>query len=259
MYKHRFKYWSSSKLAHKILAKFCQPKPSHATPEEWNNWEKIAKHSSPIIYNIVENGFDLVQDIVYFPSDVWDNFRLYCRNRFATQTHLMRTNLEKGKWHDNDVRMLHGMFELLVDFVEVEKASLASWLDIDAPSPWWHKFRALRFTEYRNREIALQYLQWEMSLTTWDGVHFTPQALAAQEIYDLYIWWTDIRPNRPDPYEVSGWNKWAETHSDGLSVMSISHEESALLSAISRIKQEYNDEDQQNLIRLVKIRSHLWT
>ena len=33
----------------------------------------------------------------------------------------------------------------------------------------------------------------------------TNQAVAAQEIKKLYLWWTQVRPTRPDAYAESGW------------------------------------------------------
>ena len=80
----------------------------------------------------------------------------------------------------------------------------------------------LKWSEWRSRELGLKYLEWEMNLMDDDKVHLTSQAKAAQEQYELYTWWKDIRPNRPDPYEVAGYNAYWETHErdkseDGLS------------------------------------------
>lgn len=265
MHKMRNKHWSCTKFAHWAFNKMGCPKPNSATMDEWDNWQEEIEEKHPIAYKLIDNGLDLCQDIIMFPTDVIHAVRYYYRSRFVLKSHYLQTKLEPGKYHENDVRILHGLFETLVDFVEVEKANMLYWTSLDDdPRPWWHRISLLRWGEYRSREDGIAYLNWEMELLDWDNRHFSQQAMVAQEIYDLYIWWKDIRPNRPDPYEVSGWSDWMDERGH-LSPRKIFGEDPdpdktmKLLAKLHKIENEYDQEDERNLIRLIKIRSHLWT
>lgn len=48
--------------------------------------------------------------------------RCYIKNRGATKSHALTSNLERGKWHDFDTRLLHAAFDGLVNLVEIEQA-----------------------------------------------------------------------------------------------------------------------------------------
>lgn len=261
-HRHRSNYWSCSNLANWLLYQFDIKKPGAETVYGWKLWKQnaIAKH--PWIYTTVEDGFDKLQDIVYFPYDVYDNIRTYIRNRFITRTHLIDTRLIPGQWHETDERLLHGMMELLVDFVEIEKAHMYTWSSPDEEKPWYLRYRFLIWGENRSREKGLAYLDWEMQLTDDREHYFTQQALMAQEQNEIYIWWKDIRPNRPDAYEVTGWNAYYETHpkieffdeneSDRTELRKLSNK-------VYKLEEDWNKEDEEMLQKLIKIRRSLWT
>lgn len=133
---------------------------------------------------------------------------------------------------------------------------------------------------WRNPEAGLAYLEWASNLKhdeEWvdkddpDCGKPTSQALAAQEITLLYKWWKEERPKRPDPIDASGWSDYCEErrqiaeeagnesfwpdHSSDDSNRNRSHE---ILEICRKIEKEQEDEDTAMLIRLIKIRSHLW-
>lgn len=263
MYKYRWTHWSNSKFAKWIYKKYGIAKPPYATSEDWCAWENMTHEAHPFVYKFVEEYLDNIQDIVYFPLDVWDACRVYLRNRFVDETHNIRTKLTKGRYHELDTKILHGLFELLVDFVEVEKANMLHVTSSYINLPWWRRIRAFRYTTPRSRTDGLEYLEWERNLV--ESNHFTQQAMAAREIYDLYIWWKDIRPNRPDPHQISGWTAWCEERMDGNCVLSFLNTDpdprktKRILNELSRIECEYRDEDEHNLMRLIKIRHNLYT
>jgi hypothetical protein len=98
----------------------------------------------------------------------------------------------------------------------------------------------------------------------------TYQAEKALEILALYKWWTEVYPNRPDPHDASGWTEYCdrkrEEHGEtGLSFMkeSANPELRALgdraLMKTREIEEAYEKEDEEMLIRLIKIRNSLWT
>jgi hypothetical protein len=95
----------------------------------------------------------------------------------------------------------------------------------------------------------------------------TGQALRAKEIKELYVWWTTVYPNRPDPYEVSGWTEYCEQArilNDGRLFGSKSTPELKKLSdkshkLLQKIETSYEKEDEAMMIRLIKARDSLWT
>ncbi len=97
----------------------------------------------------------------------------------------------------------------------------------------------------------------------------TQQAECAIETLVLYHWWKEIRPARPDPYDVSGWSELCErrraakTDDDCLWIEDQTDEERsetrASLDVCGKLEEEYDKEDEFMMIRLIKIRRGLWT
>ena len=182
---------------------------------------------------------ELIDTVIIGP---YNTLRFYVRNRFIDRLHYLPTKLPRGKYFDLDHRMLHAMFEALVDFIEYEKASLYTWCHNSELSsyPWWTRFLK-RWYNYRLPEAGLAYLTWEMSLV-YDGNDDslfgqpTKQAIAAKEQYELYKWWKEQYPKRQDPYI---------TDDDYTNVL--------------KIEAGLYEEEQQMLLRLINIRSSLWT
>jgi hypothetical protein len=101
-------------------------------------------------------------------------------------------------------------------------------------------------------EISLETLKWWVTLTNDDGTEH-PQAKAGKEILHLYDWWKFTRPKRVDPYISTGF-------SDMSSKDHIWTPEQTVASAqIDEIEAEYEQEDEEMMIRLIKIRGALWS
>lgn len=255
LYRHRRTYWSCSKVAAWVLSLVDITKPYAETSEGWDKWNAKVAQQHPLIYTMVEDWFDKVQDIVMYPYDVYDYLNTRLRMRFIKQHYLIDTGLDKWEWQDTQDRMLHGLFSLLVDFVELEKTNMQRW-NSDYP-------KIKRGT--RSREHGLAYLEWEMNLEYEN--HYTRQAITAKDVYDLYIWWKDVRPNRPDPYEISGWSAFCdkrETSGGGMFRFDNMDDEERKLSSqyrekLDAIEKSYEDEDEKMMIKLIKIRQDLWT
>ena len=266
----RISYWSSSAFAKWIRRTFVPGAPhlSCGTATEWRNWRDNSVRLNPTVHWFTEEFLNKLQNFVLFPLDVMHSIRVYISNRFETKTHMIDAKLSKGDWHETDQRMLHGMFELFVDFIETEKAGHALWSSEERTykKHWWERFRS--------RELGMQHLEWEASLIQddeWvkkDDPRYglpTPQALSAKEQIELYLWWKDIRPNRPDPYVVSGYHEQWESHmKSGGDIMDFLDRERTPAETRSfeiseEMEKQYDEEDEQMLIRLIKIRQHLWT
>lgn len=220
MHKIRSGYWSCSEFANKIRGTI---KPLSLTIDEWKDWKTKAKLAHPYRFYLAENGLTMLQNIVEFPRDLVINILSYISNRYVTQSHCLVSDLPKGVWYDFDTRLLHAAFNELVNYVQVECATIYAHTNTNykVPNRFWRYFRP-----WRGEGAGLNYLDWEATLC-YDN-KATPQATAAKEIKELYMWWVYVRPTR----------KAGENYSEIT---------------------EYEKEDTEKLIELIKLRSHMWT
>jgi hypothetical protein len=111
---------------------------------------------------------------------------------------------------------------------------------------------------------------WGYKPTDPEYGKLTHQALIAVEIKELYTWWKEVYPNRPDPYDISGWSAvCAKKRTDGSDIMDLFDTESetpderAVRSnshnRLAEIEAQYEQEEDDMLIRLIKVRKSLWT
>lgn len=229
-------YWSCSKIADIIRG---TKKAKALTSEEWGEWRKQASLKHPIRYWIAEECLDKLQNFFYFPSDVYKSIKFYCRNRFIDKTHCLKTGLKPGSFYELDQRILYGLFNELVEFVEI---------DIAVKQNWYSNKKKYKFTKGRCSEAGLDYLKWASRLKS--NRRPTDQAVAAKTTLKLYNWWKCIRPNRPDPYAISGWDDYHSSNNE--------KDKKNALNKLGRIENKYQQEDEQMLIELIKIRSYLW-
>jgi hypothetical protein len=95
----------------------------------------------------------------------------------------------------------------------------------------------------------------------------TYQAKAAKEILELYTWWKEIYPARPDVHDASGWTAYCEMRREkGYKFFDMedkSEEEAEMcktaLDKSQELELQYAKEDEEMMIRLIKIRESLWT
>lgn len=276
----RTHYWSCSKFADWVRG---TRKPEAGTSEQWDEWNSSAKGFNPVRYWLAEEGLDYVSNVVYFIPDKLYDLKYYINNRWVTRTHSLTAHprdIKPGDWRDVGDRFLPCLFNELVDFVEVELAWWHIAWDCEArekfKSPWyasgWFRWRT-----WRCPEAGLANLDWQRNLIwTEDEVGLdsavlnqpTPQAVKAQEILDLYTWWTVTRPARPDPYEASGWTAVCEEQREenGGKLSWNSPKSSALKKKsdkahklLQKLEADYEKEDEAMMIRLIKVRRGLWT
>jgi hypothetical protein len=274
-------YWSCSKLADWIRG---TSKPDAMELGAWSDWEQYAQATHPVRYWLVEHALDTVQRIIYWPADQVNSVRYWLNNRFVARTHaLTSSSLKPGAYHELDTRILHCVFDELVNFVEVEKAWMQVCFGDKATrkkyalpfwrQQWWTRW----FMTWRNRRAGLDHLAWEMSLTNKEYVdpedpnygELTSQAVNAKEVYALYFWWTVTRPARPDPYAASGWTAYCEAsrEANGGKLFPTGKQDSPELQAqskkthdkLTKLEASYEAEDEAMLINLIKVRRSLWT
>ena len=275
----RSHYWTCSKFADWLRG---TPKPGAQTSEGWDEWTEKAKTAHPVRYWIADDALDFLQAVVYYIPDRLNDIRYYINNRWVSKSHALTADprdIRPGNWSDVGNRFLPCLFKELVDFVEIEQAwHHCMWSD-DAKTkfdvPWWRS-GWLRLRTWRNAEAGMEYLRWAETLTNEEFLDEgekhkaepTYQAKSAKEIIELYTWWTETYRNRPDPYEASGWTAVCEAsrEANGGRLHFGTEKNPALRKAsdlamkkLRKMEADYEKEEEQMMIRLIKIRGSLWT
>ena len=280
-------YWSCTPFADWLRG---SAKLKCGTADEWDDWHTAAKMKHNFRYWLAEEGLDHIQKFIYWPLDKIYAAKYYVNNRWISRTHSLTahsSDITPGNWCDVGNRILPCLFNELVDFVEVE---LAWWHLVwegkeerkKYNAPWW-RFGWWNMRLWRCPQAGLDNLKWQASLTLGEDMGVkegdkdygkpTRQAVNAQEILDLYTWWTQVYRNRPDPMDASGWSAYCEEKrqlrgKDGRAISffsdrGVTKEMKArgnkALKLTHKIEAQYEKEDTEMMIRLIKIRNSLWT
>ena len=272
-------YWTCSKFADWLRG---TASPGALTSRGWREWREMAQKKHPVRYWLADEGLDYLQTVVFYIPDKLYDLKYYINNRFVTRTHSLTAHphdIAPGTWCDVGNRFLPCLFNELRDFVEVELAWWhIAWADQDTKAKYRAPFWATgwwRWRTWRCPQAGLDCLAWQMELTNAefldeDQKHLaepTYQAKAAQEILELYKWWTEVYPNRPDPHDAGGWSAYCEQRrASGAGFFDFEDRTEAELEASSRaldatqaIEDKYKKEDEEMLIRLIRVRESLWT
>lgn len=278
------RYWSCSSFANWLRG---TEKPWAETSEGWNSWRRIAKKSHPYRFWLAEEGLGYLQDFVTWPARKLHSVKYYINNRWVTKSHALTAHprdIKPGTWRDVGNRFLPCLFNELVDFIEIEQAwSHIAWGSKEDRAKYNPPFWAsgwFRWRTWRSPQAGLDHLEWASNL---NGNEFlteghkdwnkpTRQALAAREQLELYKWWTVTRPARPDPYEVSGWTAICARRRDKRNntdddddflrddkTPAEKKETRKALEVMRKMEAQYEKEDEEMMIRLIKIRHSLWT
>jgi hypothetical protein len=273
-------YWSCSKFADWLRG---TKKLSVGTSEEWDDWTTAAQMKHNFRYWLAEEGLSHLQDFVTWPVRKLYDVKYYINNRWVTRSHSLTAHprdIKPGQWRDVGDRFLPCLFNELVDFVEIETA----WMQIAWNSEERHKYNPpfwasgwFRWRTWRCPQAGLDNLKWQSELIhneeyCKDQPYYmkpTPQAVKAQEILDLYTWWTETYRNRPDPYEASGFSAAcdAQREANGGKFNWSGREKNPAIKKqmdkahklLQKIEIAYEKEDEAMMIRLIKVRHGLWT
>ena len=235
----RFNYWSCSKIANFIRG---VEKPFSLPFDDWEKWREASAKKHPYRYWVAEEGLDFLQDFVNLPIDIYNTIEVYVRNRYIDKIHYLHTGLKPGAYYDLDWRILNGLFNELVIYVESELAHTMKA----------YPERKYKFIKGRCKQAGLDYLNWAGQLKLNEDYGFNPddddynkptaQSIDSQKILELYTWWLD-RDYRVDPYDLYTREKDGKFY----------------YRKIDEMEKSYDNEDTEKLIELIKIRSSLWT
>jgi len=233
--------------------------PYALSSEGWNLFNKEFKEVAPIrfwFHRDFRRKFVLPIKWKFESIESWIRYRTY------DKYHVINTGLPPG-YADTDTIMLYSTFNLLKDYVEVS-LGLREWWQSDEPKSWASKHVPyyFNFRNFRNPEFGLKHLEWASTLDDPSlpiherSVH---QAITARETIILYNWWVNTRPNRKEA-EIRNLRNTIDE--DDLFPDFSSHPEyKEYLNDIkeSHVQEEsWHNEDEEMLIRLIKIRRGLW-
>lgn len=186
---------------------------------------------------------------------------------FGKHDRVIAKKLKRWTYYDRDTTLFHVMMQVIVDFVEQEKAHM-KLMNKDSELVkeyykvgWLHRYKHKKAWM---RALGLSYLDWEITLKEpdfdqWGNDMSSPeQARYAEIIKEIYLWYEDVYPNRLDPFDVytcperSAWvdgdNQWHSTP-----------EFSEWAKKVDELEQKYRNEDQEMLKKIIEIRLGLWT
>lgn len=179
-------------------------------------------------------------------------------------------------YYDTDTRIFHAMMQLVVDHVEVSmSAAHISMNDYDLGfweflwmclppliSPDWmirSKWRGLAFLAQEKR-LGDPGLPPEQ--------RHPQQARAASEIEEIYLWWVEIRPKRPDPDDVAGlddvlkkvqdYKRKTRIFNSDMLPKSLDAELQAAIETADRVEKAYADQDKDMMKRIIDILPYMW-
>lgn len=150
-------------------------------------------------------------------------------------------SLEPNYW-DKDTLLLHGIMQLVVDYVEIECSQMHRRVKPSLRDrllrmiPWF-----LRSDEwYRSPESGVADLKWQCSLddsSLPEDERNPEQAQAARVILEVYTWWKDIYPKREDPHLNPDY----------------------YTKDLLKIIRQHSKEDAKMLKKIIDVREYLWT
>ena len=272
-------YWSCSPIADWIRG---TKKLNVGTSQQWNEWSDEAQLKHKFRYWVAEEFLGYLQDFVTYPVRKLYDLKYYVNNRWVSHSHALTAHprdIKPGKWRDVGNRFLPCLFNELVDFVEIEQASHhIAWGSKEERAKYNSPFWAcgwFKWRTWRCPQAGLDYLDWAMSLTNTDWCDPTDpeygkpthQAIRSGKIKELYLWWTTVYRNRPDPYDASGWSDYCEAsrlaNGGKLLIGDLTPELKKMSNKahklLTKIETQYEKEDTLMLKRLIDIRGSLWT
>lgn len=240
--------------------------PGSMTTKGWRLFDAEYKEKAPIRYWFAHTfKYSALMPIKW----KYDNICYWIRYRTFERYHIIDTGLSPG-YYDTRTQILHVNFNILKEFVEVEQAwSRYHWSDeYNNTASWFEKHMPFYrvFKPFRRPDLGVAHLEWAATL---DDPSLPPhercdhQAVSAREILVLYKWWVQERPARKEveylPYDDQGkglmgcfdedFNEDAEDYK--------AHIES--MNKATKQEEDWNNEDEEMLIRLMKVRTSLWT
>ena len=246
-----------------IKEKLYPDMPEALEPGKWAEWDAEQKKNTPIRWFFADTVPDFFNENLVWPIE--RNYRKFKARWIHKEWMVIPRRLDKYEYVENDTLMIHSMFEILEKYVLEEKSHM------------WHVFSddiSPPKDDYEKFNYAMKHLDWEIALCKdMDLKHSPPctersQSHTAKETKELFFWWVNERPDRVDPYENMWYQKYHEMRKErGFDEFSMRNdntpeEEEVYKKAMDLatvLEEKYRDEDEEMMIRLVKISPGMWT
>jgi len=239
--------------------------PGALSSKGWRLFNKEFKEKAPIRYWFHN---DFRRSVILPIKWKKDAIRSWIRYRTYDKYHILDTGLPPD-YHSVEQQMLHVNFNMLKNFVEVEQAwQHFCWSPEKEKRTRLQKFfRTYYRYKFRRPDLGIKHFEWASTL---DDPALPPhersdyQAMAAREILALYDWWVNKRPARKEievpEYSHQGLNDILSCFDDDFDRDAEDYKAHvAGMEAQEKLEQEWVKEDEEMLIRLIKIRMSLWT
>jgi hypothetical protein len=240
--------------------------PGAMSSKGWRLFEKEFREVAPVRHWIMK---DFRRGFIYPIKWKYEAIKDWVRYRTTARYHVVDTGLAPG-YRDTVSLMLHVNFNMLKEFVEVEQArSRYYWSDeYRNTASWCEKYMPFYriFFPFRRPDLGIDHFEWAATL---DDPALPPherseqQAQDAREILVLYKWWAQERPARKEieyaDYDDQGFGILGSLDDDFDKEAEDYKKHKESMNARSIQEEEWEKEDQDMLIRLIKIRKSLWT
>lgn len=218
-------YWSNSKVAKWLHTKAGLDNPEYLSLEGWDNHRVECKEKARFVYWLTDTAFDKVQDVVYIVPNIFYSIGVFYKN-WKCKSHTLHSDFPVGEWCDLSNRIPRCLFLSLEWFIEKEK--------------------------------GFKRLAWELSDELKEECRHQHDAAVEQKA--IYDWWKANKDR--DPFVESGMMAYYDRkleNGENLFGGKISKEWEELNKECSALEKQLKKEEEDMLIRLVKIRDSLWT
>jgi|ERR1700691_481442 len=163
------------------------------------------------------------------------------RYRTTQRYHIIKLHGLSPGWYDTDTRILYSCFNLLNDFVEIELSHMFTYTRDQ-----------IKWRKKSSKKLGLKYLQ---------EIIDSPESRAidihsANEQKELYLWWENRR-DRLDPWNsIEIWGK--DKNINFLQNIESANKYRINSEKAEKLEKFYKDEDNAQLLRLIKIKDELW-
>lgn len=197
-------------------------------------------------------------DLIISKIKCFDNIRYWIAHRTYDKYNIIKTDLKPG-YYEVEERILHSLFTLLVDYVEIECSHMYAICNDN-------KDLILQtFFNPRQPDLGIKYLETE--------VEDKKDNMISKEIAELYKWWKFERPKRVNFYEIK-LNKFDQELESKYDINAISlnfsrysaffteketKKRNTLQQFAEKLDTYYKDQDTQNMIKIIKYRGCFWT
>ena len=168
---------------------------------------------------------DFIMEIKYRTVYPVRDAYYWLRNLLIIRRHIIKTGLPVGRWYDSDGRMLYGMMNLLVEFIEGEEPF--KWVD----------WKSDKYHSHAAKEMKAIYKWWKN------------YPKREKQIDDALTKWHDLKFRKNGKKDIDWLAEINKADSPEVKVAS---------DYLRKLEGKLHKEEQEMLIRLVNIRDYLW-